>query len=50
MDYLLTWNCKHIANGAIIRKLIDINVTLHRETSLIITPEEILESPEGVEK
>ena len=47
MDYLLTWNCKHIANGIIIRRLMNINATLHRKTPLIITPEEILESPEG---
>ncbi len=23
MDYLLTWNCRHIANAQIIRKLAD---------------------------
>src|SRR5260221_12283 len=25
MDYLVTWNCAHIANGAIVRQLIQVN-------------------------
>ena len=28
LDYLVTWNCTHIANGAIIRRLGDINTEL----------------------
>ena len=47
MDYLVTWNCKHIANGEMIRRLLDVNAELGRFTPLIVTPEEILESPEG---
>jgi hypothetical protein len=42
MDYLVTWNCRHIANGEIIRKLIDVNLQLDRFTPLIVTPEELL--------
>lgn len=45
MDYLLTWNCTHIANGEIVRRLMRVNAELDRFTPLIVTPEEILESP-----
>jgi hypothetical protein len=44
MDYLVTWNCAHIANGEIIRRLMNVNSELNRQTPLIVTPEEILES------
>ena len=47
MDYLVTWNCAHIANRAVIRRLLDINSELHRHTPIIVTPEEILEPPGG---
>lgn len=43
MDYLVTWNCAHIANGAVIRRLVDINSALHRHTPIIVTPEELFE-------
>jgi len=46
MDYLVTWNCSHIANGEMIRRLLTANVELNRSTPLIVTPEEILESLE----
>ena len=49
MDYLLTWNCTHIANGEIVRRLMRVNAELGRFTPLIVTPEEILESPGGHE-
>ena len=45
MDYLVTWNCAHIANGEIIRRLRDANADLNRFTPLIVTPEEVLELP-----
>ena len=48
MDYLVTWNCTHIANGTIIRRLLFFNDQLGRPTPLIVTPEEILESPDEV--
>ena len=43
MDYLLTWNCSHIANGEVIRRLFQLNQGIKRETPLILTPEELLE-------
>ncbi|MCH8218281.1 MAG: hypothetical protein IH892_16105 [Planctomycetes bacterium] len=46
MDYLVTWNCSHIANGEMIRRLATVNSTLKRPPPLVVTPEEILESLE----
>jgi hypothetical protein len=46
MDYLVTWNCARIANGEIVRRLREANAELNRFTPLIVTPEEILETPE----
>jgi hypothetical protein len=43
VDYLLTWNCAHIANGTVIRRLFDVNAELGRFTPLIVTPQELLE-------
>jgi hypothetical protein len=42
MDYLLTWNCRHIANGQIIKKLAEVNRTLGRPTPIIVTPDELM--------
>jgi hypothetical protein len=47
LDYLLTWNCTHIANGIIIQRLQAVNTVLDRKTPIIVTPEELLASPEG---
>jgi hypothetical protein len=44
---LVTWNCTHMANGEVIRRLIAVNTELQRSTPIIVTPEELLESPEG---
>jgi len=46
-DYLVTWNCRHLANGETIRRLARANVELGRLTPVIVTPEELLESREG---
>jgi hypothetical protein len=46
LDYVASWNCKHIANGHILRRLIEINHTLGRFTPLLYTPAELLELPE----
>lgn len=46
MDYLVTWNCSHIANGQMIKRLMGVNSELERTTPLIVTPEEIMESLE----
>lgn len=43
VDYLVTWNCAHLANGEIIRKLIKINKSFHVHTPIICTPEELME-------
>ena len=47
MDYLVTWNCAHIANGVVIRRLMDINSELQCHTPIIVTPEELLATPGG---
>ncbi len=41
-DYLVTWNCAHIANRAVIRKLTEVNRELGRYTPLIVTPEDLV--------
>ena len=41
LDYLVTWNCKHIANGHSIRRLLRINQEIQRPTPVILTPEEL---------
>ena len=43
MDYLVTWNCAHIANGEIIKKVMEINIGLGVSIPVILTPEELLE-------
>jgi hypothetical protein len=43
IDYLVTWNCKHIANGEIIKKLMSINNGLGLSIPVIVTPEELME-------
>jgi len=47
VDYLVTWNCKHIANGHVIRRLQEINARQRRATPVIVTPEELLVKPTG---
>jgi len=43
IDYLLTWNCKHIAN-ANVRKIVEnINRQLNIHAPIICTPEELME-------
>ncbi len=42
LDYLLTWNCKHIANAQIQRKLAEISLALGYELPIICTPYELL--------
>jgi hypothetical protein len=41
LDYLVTWNCKHIANGHVIQRLVEVNRRLGRSTPVILTPEEL---------
>jgi predicted nucleic acid-binding protein len=42
MDYLLTWNCKHIANAQIQRKLAEISLDFGYQLPIICTPYELL--------
>jgi len=42
MDFLLTWNCAHIANAAIIRTVADICRQCGHDCPVICTPEELL--------
>jgi len=48
MDYLVTWNCAHIANGHVLRALMELNHGAGRYTPLLLTPQELL-SEEDVE-
>ncbi len=44
VDYLLTWNCKHLANGVVRRRLQEYNVPRGVHLPVIVTPEELLTS------
>ena len=43
VDYLLTWNCTHIANAAIRGKIEQACRGAGREAPIICTPEELME-------
>ncbi len=43
MDYLLTWNCTHIANAAVRGKIEQACLDLGLEPPIICTPEELME-------
>ena len=49
VDYLLTWNCKHIANGNVRKIIENINKPLNIHTPIICTPEELMEVERYVE-
>jgi predicted nucleic acid-binding protein len=42
MDYLLTWNCKHIANAQIQGKLAEISLNLGYVLPILCTPNELM--------
>jgi predicted nucleic acid-binding protein len=42
MDYLLTWNCKHIANAQIQKKLAEVCLDFEYELPTICTPYELM--------
>ncbi len=46
MDYFVTWNCAHLMNLDVIRKLRAANLREDRITPIIITPEAMLETLE----
>ena len=43
MDYLVTWNCKHIANARMLRFVIRTCQAAGFEAPIICTPEELIE-------
>ncbi|MEM9273049.1 MAG: type II toxin-antitoxin system VapC family toxin [Cyanobacteria bacterium P01_F01_bin.143] len=43
LDYLLTWNCKHMANAQIQRKLSQISLELGYKLPFVCTPYEFME-------
>ncbi|MFQ5666114.1 MAG: type II toxin-antitoxin system VapC family toxin [Candidatus Binatia bacterium] len=43
IDYLLTWNCAHIANAAMRRAIDDVCVEQGYEPTVLCTPEELIE-------
>jgi predicted nucleic acid-binding protein len=47
LDYLVTWNCAHIANAQIVRRLTRLNAIAGIWTPTICTPEELLETSEA---
>jgi hypothetical protein len=42
VDYLLTWNCKHLANAQIMRKIESVCTKIGYRMPLICTPEELM--------
>lgn len=42
VDYLLTWNCKHLANAQIARRIAVVCEELGRKMPIICTPEELM--------
>lgn len=49
MDYLLTWNCRHIAGGLVRRRLPEINSEIGFVSPTICTPEELLYENQGLD-
>lgn len=43
MEFLLTWNCTHIANGIILRTINRISREMGFEPPMVVTPEELME-------
>jgi predicted nucleic acid-binding protein len=42
MDYLITWNCKHIAHGEVKKGMLRINDQRNIESPIVCTPEELM--------
>jgi len=49
MDYLLTWNCSHLANGLIISRLKTFELETSQSVPVIVTPEELMTGGEESE-
>ena len=48
VEYLLTWNCKHIANPSLRRRIDGVCRALGYEPPVICTPQEMLEQDHGI--
>ncbi len=46
IDYLVTWNCAHLANGRVVRKLRDVNTLANLWFPIICTPDELISDEE----
>jgi hypothetical protein len=46
VDFLVTWNCAHLANAMVERKLREINARLRLWMPAICTPEELMADPQ----
>ncbi len=46
VDYLVTWNCAHLANAIVTRKLRSVNARLGLWMPIICTPEELMGEPQ----
>jgi predicted nucleic acid-binding protein len=44
IQYLLTWNCKHIANAKILPRIRDVLIDLGCAIPIICTPEEMVDN------
>ena len=42
LDYLLTWNCRHIANAEMRKGVASVCMSLGYETPVVSTPEELM--------
>ena len=42
IDYLLTWNCRHLANAQILRKIEEVCDSLSARIPIVCTPEELM--------
>jgi hypothetical protein len=42
MDFILTWNCKHIANARLVARLAEVCGSVGYELPIICTPEELM--------
>ena len=47
IDYLVTWNCDHIANGEVIRRLMNATTELSRFCPAILMPNELMGNTDG---
>lgn len=43
LDYLVTWNCTHIANGQVLQRLVKLNNLRGWHTPLVVTPAFLIE-------